>query len=71
MNTSNRMKQLAVFGLATATASLALTAMAAPAAPAAPRMIRVLSVAGADAASPEADVWKKTPATQEIGRAHV
>jgi dimethylsulfide dehydrogenase subunit gamma/complex iron-sulfur molybdoenzyme family reductase subunit gamma len=64
MNTSNRMKQLALFGLATATASLALTAMAAPTAPAAPHMIRVLSVAGADAASPEADVWKKTPATQ-------
>lgn len=62
MNTRNMMKQLAVVGLATATVSLALTAMAAPAAPAA-QIIRVLSVAGADAALPEADVWKKAPAT--------
>lgn len=64
MNPSNLMKQLAAIGLATAAASFAATAVPAQAAPAAQRTIRVLSVPGVDAASPEAEVWKKAPATQ-------
>lgn len=63
MNTRNLMKQLAAFGLATAMGSLAAAATAAQGVPAA-KTIRVVSAAGVDAASPEAAVWKKTPATQ-------
>ena len=58
MNTRNRMKQLVLVGLITAAGSLATFAMAAP------RTISVLSVPGADPASPEAEIWKKAPATQ-------
>lgn len=61
MNPSNLMKCLAACGLATVMAGLAATAVqAAPAA----KVIRVLSAPGADAASPDADIWKKAPATQ-------
>jgi len=61
MNPSNLMKQLAAFGMAAALAGL--TAVLAQAAPAA-KTIRVLSAMGVDAASPEAAIWKKAPATQ-------
>ncbi len=64
MNARNLMKQLAAFGLATATVGHVATAVSAQAAPAAQRTIRVLSAPGADAASPKAAVWKKVPATQ-------
>ncbi|MBA3903209.1 MAG: chlorate reductase subunit gamma [Rhodocyclaceae bacterium] len=61
MKPSNLMKQLTAIGLAAAMAGLAATAVqAAPAA----KTIRVLSAAGVDAASPEAEVWKKAPVTQ-------
>ena len=63
MNTSNLMKQLAALGFAAAAVG-GLAAQTALAAPAAQRTIRVLSVPGADAASPEAVIWKKAPATQ-------
>ncbi len=63
MNPSNLMKQLAAFGLATAMASLA--AVSAQAAPAA-KTIFVLSAPSADAASPEAAVWKKALVTQVV-----
>ena len=61
MNSSNLMKQLAALGLVAATT--ALTATATQAAPAA-QAIRVLSAADADAASPEAAIWKKAPLAQ-------
>lgn len=61
MNTSNLMKQLAACGMAATT--LGLAASAVQAAPAA-KTIRVLSAASADAASPDAAIWKKAPATQ-------
>lgn len=64
MNTRNLMKQLAAFGLATATVGLVATAVSAQTAPAAQRTIRVLSMPGANAASPGAAVWKQAPATQ-------
>lgn len=58
---SNLMKQLAAFGMIAATAGIAATAVqAAPAA----KTIRVLSAPDADAAAPEAMIWKKAPATQ-------
>lgn len=61
MNPSNLLKQLAALGMAAATIGLAASAVqAAPAS----KTIRVLSAAGADAASPEAAIWKKAPATQ-------
>lgn len=61
MNPSKLMMQLAAFGMAAATAGLAATTVqAAPAM----KTIRVLSAAGVDAASPEAEIWKKAPATQ-------
>ncbi len=63
MNTRNLMKQLAAFGLATATVGLVATAVPAQS-PAAQLTIRVLSAPGADAASPGAAVWKKAPATR-------
>jgi len=65
MNTSNLMKQLAAIGLAAATVG-GFAAQTALAAPAAQRTIRVLSAPGADAASPEAGVWKKAPAMQVV-----
>ncbi|MDP2809257.1 MAG: ethylbenzene dehydrogenase-related protein [Rhodocyclaceae bacterium] len=68
MNTSTLMKQWAAIGMvATVTMAAGLAATAAQAAPvakAAPKVIRVLSMAGADAASPDAAVWKKAPAAQ-------
>lgn len=64
MNTSNLMKQLVVLGVAATAASLAISATVAPGAPIAQRTIRVLSAASTDAASPEAAVWAKAPATQ-------
>ena len=63
MNTSNLMKRLAALGLVAAAAG-GLAAQTALAAPAAQRTIRVLSAPDADAASPEAAIWKKAPATQ-------
>lgn len=62
MNTSNLMKQLAVLGFVAASAGglAAQTVLAAPAA----KTIRVLSAPDADAASPDAAIWKKAPATQ-------
>ena len=63
MNPSKLVKQLAAFGMVAATAALAATTVqAAPAA----KTIRVLSAAGVDAASPEAEIWKKAPATQVV-----
>ena len=61
MNTRTLMKQLAAAGMAAAAVGVA--ASAAQAAPAA-KTIRVLSVKDADAASPDAAIWKKAPATQ-------
>lgn len=63
MNTGNLMKQLAALGLAVAMVG-GLAAPTALAAPAAQRTIRVLSAPDADAASPEAVIWKKAPTTQ-------
>ena len=64
MNPSNLMKQLAAFAMVTsAAATVGLAANAVQAAPAA-KTIRVLSAADVDAASPEAAIWKKAPATQ-------
>lgn len=61
MNPSNLMKCLAACGLATAVAGFAATAVqAAPAA----KVIRVLSAPSLDAASPDANIWKKAPVTQ-------
>jgi dimethylsulfide dehydrogenase subunit gamma/complex iron-sulfur molybdoenzyme family reductase subunit gamma len=58
------LKQLAALGIVTlAAATLGFAATAAQAAPAA-KTIRVLSLTGVDAASPEAAIWKKAPATQ-------
>ncbi|OHC72842.1 MAG: chlorate reductase subunit gamma [Rhodocyclales bacterium RIFCSPLOWO2_02_FULL_63_24] len=61
MNPSNLLKQLAALGMAAAT--IGLTANTVQAAPAS-KTIRVLSAAGVDAASPEAAIWNKAPATQ-------
>jgi len=63
MNLSNLMKQLTAFGLAAAAAGFATADAPTQAVPAA-KTIRVLSVPGADAASPDAAVWKKAPVTQ-------
>lgn len=64
MNPSNLMKQLAALAMVTlAAATVGLAATTVQAAPAA-KTIRVLSAAGVDAASPEAAIWKKAPATQ-------
>jgi len=64
MNTIKLMKQLVVLGLAATAASLAISATVAQGTPIAQRTIRVLSASGADAASPEATIWTKAPATQ-------
>lgn len=64
MNPSNLLQQLAALGIVTLTAAtLGLAPTVAQAAPAT-KTIRVLSVAGVDAASPEAAIWNKAPATQ-------
>lgn len=64
MNPSNLMKQLVALGMVTsAAATFGLATSAVQAAPAA-KTIRVLSATGADAASPDAAIWKKAPATQ-------
>lgn len=64
MNPSNLMKQLAALAMVTsAAATVGLAANVVQAAPAA-KTIRVLSAAGVDAASPEAAIWQKAPATQ-------
>ena len=61
MNTSNLMKQLAMFAMAATTVGLVATAVqAAPAA----KTIRVLPAAGADAPPPDAELWKKAPPGQ-------
>ena len=63
MNTSNLMKQLAAAGLAMTLAGFAATAVqAAPAA----KTIRVLSAKDAEAAAPDAAIWKKAPSTQVV-----
>ena len=64
MNPSNLLKQLAAFAMLTSVATtLGLATSAVQAAPAS-KTIRVLSAAGVDAASPEAAIWNKAPATQ-------
>ncbi|MCX7148226.1 MAG: ethylbenzene dehydrogenase-related protein [Rhodocyclales bacterium] len=64
MNPSNLMKQLVALAILTSTAAtVGLAATAVQAAPAT-KTIRVLSVAGVDAASPDAAIWKKAPAAQ-------
>lgn len=64
MNPSNLMKQLAALAMVTSAAATAgFAASAVQAAPAA-KTIRVLSATGVDAASPEAEIWKKAPLTQ-------
>lgn len=64
MNPRNPMQRLAVVGVAAAAACFAASATAAPANAAAAKTIRVLSAAGASAASPQAAIWKKAPATK-------
>ncbi len=59
MITSGMMKQLVVLGIAAVSGLVANAAHVAPT----DKTIQVLSVAGVDAASPEADIWKKAPAT--------
>lgn len=61
MKTSNLMKQLTAFGaLAAMTGFSAIALQAAPAA----KTIRALTASGADAAMPDAEIWKKAPVTQ-------
>ena len=61
MKPNNLLQQLAALSMVAATLGLATSAVqAAPAT----KTIRVLSAAGVDAASPEAAIWKKAPATQ-------
>jgi len=62
MNTHILTKSLATFGMVAATTMVGFPV--AQAAPAANKTIRVLSVKDADAASPDAAIWKKAPATQ-------
>jgi len=57
-------KQLAAIGLSVAAGCFAASATAAPADASAAKTIRVLSAAGVDAASPQATIWRKAPATQ-------
>ncbi|KAB0581245.1 chlorate reductase subunit gamma [Ideonella dechloratans] len=64
MKTNILVKRMAVIGLAVAAACTGAAAAAQGAVPQAQRIIRVLSVAGGDAASPQAAVWKKAPTTQ-------
>lgn len=64
MNTRHLMKQLAAIGLVAAAGGLASSALAAQEAVPAARTIRVLSAPKADAALPDAEVWKKAPAAQ-------
>jgi dimethylsulfide dehydrogenase subunit gamma/complex iron-sulfur molybdoenzyme family reductase subunit gamma len=64
MKSRNLMQRLAMIGFAAAAGSFAATAMAAPAGAPAEKTIRVLSAAGVDAASPQAAIWQKAPATQ-------
>ena len=64
MNTSTLMKQLVTLGMVAAvTTTTGLAATTAQAAPAT-KTIRVLTAASADAASPDAEIWKKAPVTQ-------
>lgn len=64
MRTCSLMKRMAAIGIAVVAACTGVTAAAQGAAPEAQRIIRVLSAAGGDAATPQAAVWKKAPATQ-------
>lgn len=66
MQARKLMKRLAALGLSAGAWCLAMSATAAQgsASAAAQHTIRVLSVTGVDAASPEAAIWKKAPATQ-------
>lgn len=64
MRTCSLMKRMAAIGIAVVAACTGVAAAAQGAAPEAQRIIRVLSAAGGDAASPQAAVWKKAPATQ-------
>ena len=63
MNARNLLRRLAVFGLATAAVGFGATAMPVEAPPAT-KTIQVLSVSGVSAASPEARIWMKAPATR-------
>lgn len=58
------MNRMAVISFAVAAACASITAAAQSPVPEAQRTIRVLSASGDDAASPQAAVWKKAPATQ-------
>jgi selenate/chlorate reductase subunit gamma len=71
MKLRNPMRRLAMIGIAAAAAWCAASAtaapavaMAAPAVVAPPKTILVLSAAGAQAASPQAAIWRKAPATE-------
>ncbi len=64
MNTRNLMHRLAVIGFAVATGCLSVPASAAPQDAVGPKTIRVLSAAAIDAASPQAAIWQKAPATE-------
>lgn len=64
MNPRNPMRRLALISVAAAAACLGVSATAAPADAAAAKTIRVLSAAGAQAASPQAAIWRKAPATE-------
>lgn len=64
MNPRNPMRRLVLISVAAAAACLGVSATAAPAAAAAAKTIRVLSAAGAQAASPQAAIWRKAPATE-------
>ncbi len=60
MNPFNTMRSMAIIGLAAAVGVFAPPALSAPAA----KTIRVLTAKDADAASPQAAIWQKAPATE-------
>ena len=64
MNTHNWTRQLVGAGLLVAAGCLASFAAVTQSAPAEQLTIRVLSTRGVDAATPQAAIWKKAPATQ-------
>lgn len=64
MKPRNVIQRLAAIGFAAAAGCVAVSAVAAAPDAAGAKTIRVLSAEGADAASPQAAVWKKAPVTQ-------
>lgn len=64
MKLRNPMQRLALISVAAAAACFGTLATAAPEKDPAAKTIRVLSAAGAQAASPQAAIWRKAPATE-------